>query len=299
MNCIIQSKIFNMPLKLVNLNSIWNPFLFQLPLLEKYQKYPQYNAINEPDENKEQKIISKKRGRKNKIQDKEDINEAYVHNKYSNDNVKRKLKTLFHNYIIELLNNLMSQYYRGVKMKFVKVNSKITKDIGIEYNRNLLKKQIKNIIIDASDKYQNKNNNKDCIKFIEEQKDNEDILKILNMTYGNLYTNYYLKSIKNDKINISAFKEHKEKILQLYGKEYFDIFIYNANNFIDFFTNGKKRKSRKRNKFDVLSNSSENVETTNTNEIDKIENYYLSKNMVSISTQTDICNINTKIITFA
>ena len=38
-------------------------------------------------------------------------------------------------------------------MKFVKINSRITKDISIKYNRNLLDQKIKDIIIDISKKY--------------------------------------------------------------------------------------------------------------------------------------------------
>ena len=305
MDCAIQSKIFNKPLKEINFNSLRNSFIFQLPKFQNIQNFPKYNAIDEPEENNELKYIYKKRGRKNKNQnndDNKDKTEIYVHNKFSSDNVKRKLKTLFHNYIIELLNNLLKQNNRDISIKFVKINSRITKDIGIEYNRNLLKKHIRNIIIDVSDKYQNKNNNIDCLKYIEKQKDNENINKILNMTYEDLYTNYYLKSIKNNKI--TSFEEHKEKLLKEFGNEYLNIFIENAKNFIDFFKKGKKRKSRKERKFDISYKTSENEmnETTNTNETinidNSIENYYINKNMVSFSTQTDICNINTKIVTF-
>ena len=44
---------------------------------------------------------------------------------------------------------------------------RITKDISIQYNRNLLDKTIKEIVSSVSNKYQNVDNNKKCIKFIE------------------------------------------------------------------------------------------------------------------------------------
>ena len=303
MNSIFQSKIFNINFNKKNpLFLSYLPFL-QLPLAQKNQNYPKYNAINEIEENKELNYISKKRGRKKKLQ--ENINninqDEKVHNKFSSDNMKKKLKTLFHNYMIDLLNNLMKEHFKENRMKFIKVNSRITKDINIEYNRNLFNKKIKDIIIDESNKYKNRNNNKECIKYIETQKDNENIIKILNTTYKTLFIEYYLNNFKSNKYNVKSFEEHKEKLLKEYGKEYLDKFIENANNFIQFFENGKNRKSKKMKKIEFVTNNSESelLETNNSKEItcfNNNEKYYSKKDMVSSSTQTDICNINTKII---
>ena len=299
----IQSKIFDISIDNIKDPYIFNPYL-KLFLSQSAQDYPKYKAINEPEENKELKFISKKRGRKNKDlkeQNNITIKEKKIHNKFSNDNIKRRLKALFHNYIINLLNDLMSQYFKENTKKFVKINSKITKDIGIEYNRKLLDKKIKDVIIEVSDKYQNKENNKECIKFIEGEKDNENIVKILNMSYKELYTNYYLKSVNTSDLN--SFEEHKKKLLKECGKEYVERFIENANKFVDFFTFGKNRKSRKTKKIEFNCHNSENdnLETINTTELsnsDNINNYYTFRNMVSSSTQTDIKDINSKIIAF-
>ncbi len=300
----IQSKIFSFPFDSKKNLFIFNPYL-KLPSLKSVQNHPKYEAINEPEENKESKFVSKKRGRKNKEylenDDNKSTKEKKIHNKFSNDNVKRRLKALFHNYIINLLNDLMDQCFKDNRKKFVKINSRITKDIGIEYNRKILNKKIKDIIIEVSDKYQNKENNKECIKYIQSKKDNEKIVKILNMTYRELYLNYYLKSVNTSELN--SFEEHKRKLLKEYGKEYLDLFIQNANNFINFFTNGKNRKSRKRKEIEFITHNSENdnLETINTTELtndESIKNYYSLKNMVSSYTQTDIMDINSKIIVF-
>ena len=300
----IRSKIFDITLDSIKSNYIFNPYL-KFSLSESKQNYPKYKAINEPEEDKELKFISRKRGRKNKDSEEQNndfMRERKIHNKFSNDNVKRRLKALFHNYIINLLNDLMSQYFKENIKKFVKINSRITKDIGIEYNRKILNKKIKDIIIEVSDKYQNKENNKECIKYIQSKKDNEKIVKILNMTYRELYLNYYLKSVNTSELN--SFEEHKRKLLKEYGKEYLDLFIQNANNFINFFTNGKNRKSRKRKEIEFITHNSENdnLETINTTELtndESIKNYYSLKNMVSSYTQTDIMDINSKIIVFS
>jgi len=257
--------------------------------------------LNEQNEIRELKFITKKRGRKSLDEDNPNSKKSNkkinaikkVHDKFYNDNIRRKIKSLYHKYIINLLNNLLKQKLKRIKKKFVKMNIKITKDVSIEYNRNLLNKTIKDIIVDVSKKYSNKDINKNVIKFIEAQKNNEEIIKILNMTYEDLFTNYYLKSNKND-ISNNSFEAHKEILLKKYGEKYLSLFIQNTENFKEFFINGKNRKSRK----------AEEVESINiplleeAKKVNNVNEYYLNKNMVSSSTETDIFGINKKLLVF-
>ena len=264
--------------------------------------------INELTKIKQLIFITRKRGRKLKKETLEntfDINEIYfdnkVHNRFSNDNVKRKLKALFHKYIINLLNYLIQKRFKHTKMKFVYLNSKITKDIGIEFNRSLLNQKIKDIIVNVSKKYNDKEHNKKCIKYIESQNDNEEIIKILNMTYKDLYEQYYLNSNENNSLN-NSFDEHKKKLMNLYGKEYLKIFNENAENMIEFFLNGKNRKSRKCEEVTTIDICNDNDLSENTIDINNIENFeklFTQNKMVSIGTQTDLENINSKLIFFA
>ena len=254
-------------------------------------------------EEKRLKFIITKRGRKNKSQEIKKPERKNVHNKFSNDNIKRRIKASFNKYIIKLLNKLVKEKYKKARIKFLKMNIKITKDISIEYNRHLLNKYIKEIIVKMSNKYKNQENNKNCIKFIENKKDNEEIINILNMTYEQLYTNYFLKSTKNNSQEYS-YEAVKEKLLKLNGKKYLDKFIENAESFVEFFMKTKIRKSRKIKEIENINIPMENetIETANdSNELisnDSEENKNLKKNYVSTSTQTDICDINAKIISF-
>lgn len=269
--------------------------------LKKY--IPKFNVFNSLIENK-LNLTQKRRGRRKKYLNNgkrnsanesfKIVNESKVHNIYSNDNIKRRIKTLFNNYIIRLLNNLIKQKFPNFKMKFVKINKRINEDLGIEYNRNLLNKSIRDIIIDVSKRYSNKGNNKDCIKFIEQQKDNEEILNILNMTYKEFY-NFYLKSTKINSLD-NSFESHKEKLLVLYGKVYVDKFIENAKNFLEYFINTKKRRSKKVKEIDIIPIPLEiNIKESNQN--NDIDKSIFSK--ISVSTQTDICDVNSKLIFFA
>jgi len=293
--------IFNKPLEgndLISLNNKFFPcFINSFIKLENYQKT---NVTDEQKEINKAKFITKKRGRINKNSDYKNHIKRRIHNKYCNDNVRRKIKTLYHKYIIQLLNDLIKKKYKNIRMKFVKMDIRITKDVGIEYNRYLLEKKIKDIIINVSKKYQNKDNNIKCIRLIESKKDNEEILNILNMTYKDLYINYYLKSTKNN-IKDNSYEAHKEKILSLYGKEYLDIYIKNTENFIEFFMNGKNRKSRKVLEVEEINIplKTESTETQSINEIINDDNKNINRKMISIGVQTDICDINSKLICFS
>ena len=82
----------------------------------------------------------------------------------------------------------------------------------------------------------------------------------------------------------------------LYGKVYVDKFIENAKNFLEYFINGKKRKSKKVKEIDIIAIPLEiNIkESYQNNDIDKS---IISK--IPVSTQTDIYDVNSKLIFFA
>ena len=236
----------NLSMEISDLSILSKALYSNKPFIEKTKSFPSFNA-NQELISKEYKFRTKKkgrRGRKNKSQEIKKPERKNVHNKFSNDNIKRRIKASFNKYIIKLLNNLMKGKYKKSRIKFLKMNIKITKDISIGYNRNLLKTPLKEIIVNVSNKYQNKeNNNIKCIKFIEEKKDNEEIINVLNMTYEQLYISY-LKSTKNDTQEYS-YEAVKEKLLKLNGKKYLDKFVENAESFVEFFNKTKFRKSRK------------------------------------------------------
>ena len=287
----------NLSMEISDLSILSKALYSNKPFIEKTKSFPSFDANKELIA-KEYKFRTKKKGRKKKISlnienQSTRATDPYeiVHNKFSKDNIRRRIKALFNNYIIRLLNNLIKQKYLNSRHYFLKMNIKVTKDLGIEYNRNLLNTPLKEIIVNISNKYQNKeNNNIKCIKYIEEQKDNEEIINILNMTYEQLYINY-LKTTKKDSQE-NSFEAHKEKMLKVYGKEYLDKFIENTKNFIEYFKKGKNRKSRKPPEVDIINIPLE----FNKNNI--IEDNKIEKIMVESFAQTDLCGINSKLIAF-
>lgn len=227
----VDDNYFNSAIKINNLNK----------KLKKDSK--SRNDINETDK-KKVLFINRKRGRK--IKELKNINIGCSHDRNSNDNLKRKVKTHFHNYIISLLN---SKIYFDDNLKFVKMDSNITKNITVEFNQALFNKQIKDIVTKVCSKFHNKNINEESINIIMRNKEvYHEAIKILNMTYQDLYLNYYLKSTKSnfEECPEASFESDKEKLKNKYGKEYLERYIENAQNLIHFYQTVKKRKKRKK-----------------------------------------------------
>lgn len=248
------------------------------------------------------KLLKKKRGRK-KLNDSDNSILISKHDRNSDDNLKRKVKTHFHNYIIALLNSKLKLEPGKEKLKFVKINSEITQNITIEYNQNLFKKRIKDIIVQTSEKYQNKNINRECINYIMSTESiNLEVINLLNKTYEDMYLNYYLKSTKDsfDSQPNESYESHKEKLKQ-FGNEYLNRYIKNAENLLNFYATAKKRKSKKREKENNLSLLSEpniinkkegfnflNDENTDNKSNNNLLNYNNISNLQDKFTQTEM-----------
>ena len=271
---------------------------------------------------KDIKFTKKKRGRKlnhpkeNNIQTIHYSHRA-VHDRNSDDNIKRKVKTHFHNYIIRLLNSKLKIKQGKEQLKFAKMKSEITQNITVEYNRNLFKKKIKDILIEVSDKYQNKNINSECIDYIMENRElNSSIVNLLNMTYEEMYLNYYLKSTKSDFDSEpnESYEFHKEKLRNKYGEEYLKKYIKNAEDLILFYNFGQKRNSKKEKdkktlKLPLMIELDETKQNKNNNNNNNKSSYYLyepksnnkinfdevevlSNNAISRGTQTEMKQVD-------
>jgi len=190
----------------------------------------------------------KKRGRKKKISIPPD-KYALIHDKYCDDNIKRKVKTHYHNFIVALLNmkarDILEKYN-----KFGKISFDITQNITVEFNQKLFEQKIKDIIIKVSDKYNNKDKNKNALNLIiKNANENSDIMKILNLTYKDLYLNYYLKSTKKlfeGEQEDESYEEHLMKLEKKFGNQYAFEYKRNAESLIQFFYVCKKRVRKKK-----------------------------------------------------
>ena len=197
-------------------------------------------------------------------------NDVPLHTKDNDDNIKRKIKTHFHNFIVCYLNKLMKNSLCPKRqIKFRKISSRITQDITISFNKILLNTPIKDIIIQVSSKFKNKDINLNYIEKLSKLNENNnldihliELNKILNLTYKEMFEKYYLKSTKqifiNDK-NDESFETHINHLINKYGFEYTMKFKQNAENFINFYLYSKQRipKNLKNQNFSEESKNSE------------------------------------------
>jgi len=196
----------------------------------------------------------RKRGRRN-LKSGEEYDLA-LHTKDNDDNIKRKVKTHFHNFIVAYLNMIIRNTLKTKRLyKFKKMSSKITQDITISFNKKLMDTSIKDILVQVSNKFKNKDINLYYIEKISQIKESNSINNgnintlndILNISYKDMMNNFYLKSTKrlfeNEKSD-ESFEKHIENLMNKYGYNYAMKFKQNAENFVSFYVNSKQRNHK-------------------------------------------------------
>ena len=234
--------------------------------------------------------------------------ELALHTKDNDDNIKRKVKTHFHNFIVAYLNMIIKQTLRTKRLyKFKKMCSKITQDVTISYNKKLMDTPVKDILVQVSNKFKDKDINLYYIEKIFQMKSNNlfendsinTLKQLLNTSYKDMMNNFYLKSTKkvfeNEKID-ESFEKHIENLTIKYGYNYAIKFKQNAENFVNFYISSKQR-NHKGNKEDIVDEKNEkdkNLNCLNMNLEKKFFEIIRDNNTSSIGTptrsQSDSCD---------
>ena len=184
--------------------------------------------------------FTKKRGR-NKTG-----NTGGVHNKYSDDNVRRKCKHLVLNSVFKFINDKLSSIYpminKGIFTKKLQtINQRQIANATIEFNKKFLHKKLKDIFSDdISKRYTNflPDHNKKLINYLVNEEDKEKkeyFTELFNLTFLNCLehfrgtANYFylegLATFEDIKIN-SEWEDDYSEILSNYLMKY-EIIINN------------------------------------------------------------------------
>ena len=135
--------------------------------------------------------------------------------------------------------------------------SKITQDVTISYNKKLMETPVKDVLVQVSNKFKDKDINLYYIEKIMQIKSNnqnekenlgiDNLKQILNTSYKDMMNNFYLKSTKNlfenEKID-ESFEKHIENLIIKYGYNYAMKFKQNAENFVQFYISSKQRNHK-------------------------------------------------------
>jgi hypothetical protein len=220
---------------------------------------------------------------------KTDKTDYKIHDRDSPDNIRRKAKTHFHNFMVALLNMKIRQFLQ-MDEKFGKIEYKMTQDLSVEYNQKLFKTKIKDIIIVMSNKYSNKNRNRIILNEIMKRVDkNEELILLLNLNYEDLYLDYYLKSDKETfkgEEEDESYEAHQEKLKKIFGNKYANKFKNIAESLIDFFYKCKKREIKQKLRAPSFVNFHGSIINYNEKKYE-IRNAY-HKNLFDRATQTEI-----------
>lgn len=207
----------------------------------KRGKKPKYllNNIKSDDCNKNSQenksLIGEKRGKEKK---------KYIHSKFSYDNMFYKTKVIYHNFLVDLTNDIYNNYNsKPLKNIYIKrISGKITQNHTITFNKEIGDLTLKDFLSkEISSYYSNSshNSNKENIELLytEEEKYKKLIL-LLNYKYKDFYQQFYIKdncikliednfnfNLKRRKNKFVTFKESVDKLTKKESKEFIIKFI--------------------------------------------------------------------------
>ena len=186
-------------------------------------KSPSQNSTNQSDsikiETKIDSIKIKKRGRpkgQNNSLIKANQND---HNKYSMDNILRKVQVHFFNFIISILNDILKEL--NFTERFLKISYDAKNDVCKDKVESLKTKEISDIVcLDISSKYNTKDKNTNR-NIYDKIKDNEILNKLFKAKYMEFFDIYYKN--KSKYINFTKFGLEKEVRRSDKTKVFFDL----------------------------------------------------------------------------
>ena len=212
------------------------------------------NLVREPEKEQEQnEIKEKKRGRKT-----ERTEVSNPHNKFADDNLRKKSKHIILSGILTFLNSKLKEIYKdnignGILLKqLLTLNHKQKANIIVNDNKQFLQKTLQEIFSDdISKRYTNfpSDHNKNLINRLLEE-DDEEKRKYFNtlfkLTFSEVLCHFQGKQIIKELVGLRTYKE----ALKNYEteKDYYENLKYHLTNFEEIINSKKSRRSRKQKK---------------------------------------------------
>lgn len=215
------------------------------------KKKNQDNKEAESDNSEEKKSDEKK--------------QAKTHNKYSDDNIRRKCKRIVLKYVMEFINKKLISIYQnnlgnGIKTKQLKqINKEQVSKSNIDFNQNFLNKTLKEIFSDSiSTKYKNfpQENNKTLIQdLINEHDEGKRIYfnKLFDLTFLECLEHFINKKQIDELKGLMLYEEMKISQEELNNvdiaagdDDYLATLDYNFINYEKILVNKKARKVTKK-----------------------------------------------------
>ena len=211
--------------------------------LEKKQK----------NEKTETKKCGRKRGRNNG-------NNKNEHNKYSDDNIRRKIKHIILKYTLKFLNIQIKKVYNGnigkgiLKKELQTLNQTQKTNATINFNKEFLNKELGEIFSDnISGRYTNYSpyyNKILIVKLLNEKDENKRIYfrKLFSLTFNDCLKHFRGGEHIDLLDGLICFKDIQNEIINKYddGNDYYETMKYYLDNYERIIYNKKARKPREK-----------------------------------------------------
>ena len=250
--------------KIQDINNKYEIINFNFFIIDKNKS--DYLKEQKSDKNKVDKYNNKeekKRGRKRKREnnnDNEDSVDKKAHNKFSDDNLRKKCKNTILKYALKFINEKIKEKYKnkighGKFKKELKIlNQEKKAKSTVDFDKSFLTKTLKDIFSgDISARFYNfsKDYNRELIKSLLQDKEEDRkqyFIKLFNITFIEC-----LKYFREDEeaLNIeelNGFKKIsliKDELIKKHGNDYAEMLIHYLNNFEEIINNKKGRNRRK------------------------------------------------------
>ena len=204
---------------------------------------------------------TKKRGRKRKREDtcnNEDDSDKKTHDKFSDDNMRKKCKNIVLKYILEFINRKIREKYFGKighgkfkkELKILKQEEKVNSTV--DSDKLFLNKSIKAIFSeDISHRFSNypPTHNKIIIESLINEEDEDKKIyfsSLFNITFLDCLKYFRGDIIIKELDGFIKFSSLEEKIKNKHGKSYVDLMLYYLKGFQEIINNKKPRKIHKK-----------------------------------------------------
>ena len=188
-----------------------------------------------------------KRGRKKKSEKNQFQciigNKFKEHNKFKPDNIRIKIKTHYHNFILNFFNDFIKSKFTIQRYKFRKISYSITKDVTVKNNLNLMNMTLKKFLSQRiSKKYKcDYNQNEKTINTLLQMFKNENDKNLFNINYADFYNQFYLAKNKDEIINKFGLQNRTEffyDFVQRINQKNYEINLIDIaeNHFVSYFS---------------------------------------------------------------
>ena len=241
-----------------------NIFLNDKPFFELYHNTNENETTATPNVNQNQEVINASITNEKKIRKKcgrirKRKNDNKEHNKYSDDNLRRKIKHLVIKALHSFLNNLIKTLYHDnigkgpLKRQFQTLKQSQISNSKIDFNKQFLSKSIKEIFSeDVSSRITNYSidYNRKLINYLLNEKD-ENIKnyfdKFFSLKFIDCLNHFYGKKHLELLNGLKCYEDIKIEFLEKYedGEDYCKSLEYYMDDYERIINNKRGRKSRK------------------------------------------------------